>query len=513
MEIIMKNKALALLLVTILILSMAFGCNTTDDTTESQTPPPPPPSEQNHVEDNSEVTLDSEDTGYPLVDTPVTLTCYWPFDFSYQDIVDYADEQFFRETAKKTNVYIDFSHPSSASNKEAFNLMIVSQDYDDMIKGFYTNYTAGVDHAIETEIIAALQDYSEFMPNYMAIINGNEAIKLLCYSDQGNLWGIQHIVDRPQTAWAGPTIRYDMLMEIGHTDPIITLDDWEEVLTKLKDAFPSLSAGPLLISNLGGTSSFGTLTSAYGIGAYNAFLNKDGTAVYSPLEPGYKDYLMKMNDWFEKGLIYNDFAGLTSAVLGPVDMVANDKIAVFDAVYSWYDVDYTQPAIDEDFELRGIPLPKLNENDTLHIRQSNEWARSANSLSISATCSDLELACRFWDFAFSEEGIILSNYGVEGVTFEYDESGNPKYTDLVLDYPLGISNAMSKYVLFNAPGVCYWDREQQELSETCIEATNIWTESALDDWIYPVDATLTQEEGDEYAMVFTDVQTWLTARM
>lgn len=101
----MKNKALALLLVTILILSMAFGCNTTDDTTESQTPPPPPPSEQNHVEDNSEVTLDSEDTGYPLVDTPVTLTCYWPFDFSYQDIVDYADEQFFRGRKENQCLY------------------------------------------------------------------------------------------------------------------------------------------------------------------------------------------------------------------------------------------------------------------------------------------------------------------------------------------------------------------------------------------------------------------------
>jgi putative aldouronate transport system substrate-binding protein len=505
------QRFLALLLAVLLFTVLAYGCRTED---APDTPSPSPAKESTPpVEDVEETPGEETAVSYPLADEPVTLTCYWPFDFSYTDIVDYADEQYFREAARITNVYMDFHHPSSANAKEAFNLMITSQEYDDMIKGFYSNYTAGVDHAIENGIIAPLQDMGEYLPNYFAIINSNNEIKKLCYSDQGNLWGINHIVHRPQDAWAGPTIRYDMLVEMGYgedyADKIVTVDDWEEVLIKLKETFPSLKDGPFLLSNQGGTSSWGTLTGAYGIGAYNAFLNRNGTVVFSPLLPEYKDYLMKMRDWFEKGLIYKDFAGLAMAVLGPVDLVANDKIAVFDAVYSWYDVDYSQPATDENFELRGLPLPKLNRGDTLHIRQNNQWARSMNSLCISGTCSNLELACRFWDFAFTEEGIILANWGVENVTFVYDENNQPKYTDLVLDFPLGISNAMTKYVLFNAPGVCYWDREQQELSETCIEATRIWTESALDDWVYPVDATLTEAEGAEYSMIFNDVQTYV----
>lgn len=53
------------------------------------------------------------------------------------------------------------------------------------------------------------------------------------------------------------------------------------------------------------------------------------------------------------------------------------------------------------------------------------------STAISAECSDVELAAKFMDYFYSDEGRLFANFGIEGVTYNM-VNGEPKLTDMVL---------------------------------------------------------------------------------
>ncbi len=44
---------------------------------------------------------------------------------------------------------------------------------------------------------------------------------------------------------------------------------------------------------------------------------------------------------------------------------------------------------------------------------------------VSAECEYIDELVKWADYFYSDEGAVLYNMGVEGVTFEYDENGVP----------------------------------------------------------------------------------------
>lgn len=42
------------------------------------------------------------------------------------------------------------------------------------------------------------------------------------------------------------------------------------------------------------------------------------------------------------------------------------------------------------------------------------------------------------DYLFTEEGAVLSSYGIEGVTYELNDQGAPQFTETIFNNPDGI---------------------------------------------------------------------------
>jgi putative aldouronate transport system substrate-binding protein len=161
-------------------------------------------------------------------------------------------------------------------------------------------------------------------------------------------------------------------------------------------------------------------------------------------------------------------------------------------------------------KLAPLPYPVKNKGDVPHIRQSQQMIRSGlgDAISTSVTDEEMPIICRFYDYMFSEEGCLLANWGIEGTTFEYDAGGNPQYTELIMKNPDGLSflGANAAYLGGrNMAGVYEWTRE---LNESSLECVNVWS-AADDDWIYPENATMTSEEGTEFATVMGDAMTFM----
>ncbi|NLM61787.1 MAG: hypothetical protein GX193_06885 [Clostridiales bacterium] len=503
------KKIIALVIVFLMCAALFAGCNNEEKITPSDTGVKPTVSNDSPSNVDSKPD-DDESGGLPLVDTPVTVTAWWPCAFTLSVIPSMEENLVFKEMARLTNVYVSFTTPSSASMTEQFNLLITSGEfYDfDMISYFPLLYNKGLDNAIDELMVVPLEDYLEIMPNIKALRDNNEAIRKGTTTDKGHFGGIPLVkVDKngnAQGAWVGGVIRQDWLDELNLKVPR-TYDQAEQVFKTFQDN--GLAEHPLWIRNDGFT--MGNIVNG-GFNVINGFYQVNGRAKYGPMEPDFRRYLEKLNDWYNKGYIAPDFYAQQD-YFGPIDKVANNEYAVFDCIYTWNKT-YKLAAADPDFKLTAMRILVENENDPVHVRMTTDPA--SQYLCFPYGSKNVELLCRYWDYLFSEEGILLSNYGVEGETFEYDENGEPVWSGpLKSDAPeFNLSDTQGAYFLYNSPGYILFDRELSVVEPEAAGFVDIWNEDGCD-YFFPGTATMTSEENTEYANIMGDVQTFVSENL
>lgn len=84
-----------------------------------------------------------------------------------------------------------------------------------------------------------------------------------------------------------------------------------------------------------------------------------------------------------------------------------------------------------DYAVLALESLVLNKGDEPKFsQQSIQKFDGGMCYAVSTTCSNIEAACRYLDWRFSEEGMMTLNYGIEGVTYEIVDD-KVQLTDLV----------------------------------------------------------------------------------
>src|SRR5699024_5275242 len=78
----------------------------------------------------------------------------------------------------------------------------------------------------------------------------------------------------------------------------------------------------------------------------------------------------------------------------------------------------------------AIRYPVENKGDIPKFTDETQLYSTAGSAAISANSKNKELAARFLDYSYSEEGYMLNNFGIEGESYEMKD-GYPTYTDTI----------------------------------------------------------------------------------
>lgn len=494
------KKVLALTLAALLTISLFAGCST------GQTQPSATPVVQSTAPAATAEPTENAVQELPLVDEPVTFTAWWSLS-PPPTIKGFEENQVFVEMAKLTNVSIQFTSATQGSAQEQFNLLIASQEYTDFMTGFSQLYNRGFDAAIADQIILPLEDMLTFMPNIKATRENDDEIRKQTTTDSGHMPGIPFVlVDQngdAQGSWLGTVVRQDWLDTMGMAVPT-TYDEMDKVLAAMKENYPA-AANPLWLFAKGFSLATG-LTAGYD--TTNGFYQVDGKAKFGAVEPGFREYLEMLAGWYAKGYISSDFTAKSPMPWGDVAEVSNDKYGVFDMIYTWNGT-YKSAAIDPNFKLTAIPALVKNKGDKTHLRM---YASKANTGGcISATTDKAELICRYWDYLFSDEGKILSNYGVEGVTLKYVDD-KPQWMGPMMNESkaadFNLSNAQFQYLLFNSAGYILYDREFQAVDEAAKAYVNTWNIDGYDH-VYSSSATLTAEEGNEFSSIMGDINTFI----
>ena len=535
----MKKKLLAMLLALSMLTALFTACGNnpassaapSEPSQASEAPPAEDkaPSEQAPAEEASAPEASSADDAsptswpatplgnvdLPLTDEPVTVTMWMGVNPNVLKITEDIgnDCALWNELATRTGVNLEFTVVNPDTESEKFNLMVASNDLSDIISNATTLYTNGGEAAVADEILIDHLPYltEELTPQICKLMEEYPDAVPEALTESGWLAGMPQLsMQTEATQTFGPMIRKDWLDELGLDVPE-TYDELHDVLVAFKE---KKGADAPLLLNYAATGINNGMVEGYGIFGLVAdaamsepYYQVDDTVMYGPIQPEFKEYLTMIHDWYQEGLIWQDFMSYTDFQNPPTDIILADRAGVFYAEVT-YIATLEDASNTEGFELVAIPDFVRNPGDTIPFKEERAYAAST-PWSISTQCECPELLMQWCNYMYTDEGALLCNYGIEGESFEYDENHVPVFTDLVLNNPdMSTTVALFMYCLDRGPFYRDETREQSGYTQAQKDASGIW-QSNMTVGRGIGSTALNTEESSEVNQFYGDIKTYI----
>lgn len=449
----------------------------------------------------------------PLTDTPVSFLLYTtsapPFMSPYIGTDgSYNTAESTRYFQEQTGVKIDYIEIDMFSYTQNFNLMIASGSYPDMLSGM-SSYSGGITKALDDDIIIDLTDYVETdMPAYRQAIDAADVWREI-ETDEGSTLAI-YSLSSEEVVNRGPIIRQDW-MDAQNLETPETYEELTEVGKTLRSAYGLDYAFFIsALVNPGVTFSAGFDLPGFDISTSGSHLyQEEGTVKSCLVSDNMKEFLGYLHGWYVDGLISKDFFSRISSDV-------KDAFRGGECAVCWDNADYITEA-NQDAELAakgflsaGIPATLRDAGQTLHFSLGMGNA-VGDGISITTACQDPDLLIKTLDWCFTEPGINLCNYGIQGISYDMDDSGNAVWSTNVTENPdTTFRMALVNYTMTGLPSI--WDEERywsEIYDEAAYAAVDLWMNADNDKACdLPGAMFYTTEESAVYATKITDVETY-----
>lgn len=534
----MKKTVLILFLCFAMTLSLLAGCagketplEENPEPAQTSTPAAEPETEAETAPEAEEVEPQEEPSPEAEPAQPEQLT----FDLSAQPVVElpiendgheytiwigglnrdapideWDDNYAVKEWISRTGVNMSFDEIAPPTMTEKFNLMIASLEYPDVMSEATSLYAGGGAAMVEEDILIDLAPYlEEYAPSYSWLRSADKSFAADTVNDNGTITEFYGYAYNVLGATSGLMVRGDWLDTVGMDIPT-TYDQFHDMLAGIKAAGLCDSPLAVLYSGIAGGSflegGFGVPNMGSGIKAWGIM---DGELTFIPTSDSFKEYLMTLRDWYAEGLVYPNL--LQNAMHKSSDIL-NGSYGVFFDVGEFIS-NYETQAPNENFRL--VPMthllktedsPKIASGDVPRAKQGSAW-------SVSTQCPEPQVIISAIDYLFSVEGGYLGSYGVEGVTWEYNEEGTPVYTEFATNNPDGWTyTTVTQVYCISIPGILGdQGKYTQTYTQTQIDAASIWLENVVSSendnrglWV------LTVDENTEFANLTADITTYIS---
>jgi putative aldouronate transport system substrate-binding protein len=374
---------------------------------------------------------------YPVSNQIVKLSYWMPISISaMQHIASYAENTAYQEIQKRTGVQIQFIHPALGQEREQYNIMIASGDLPDIIQNQNTSYyDGGLLKAYEDGVyIDLLPQLRKNAPDYYKYINSS-----IIAEKQTHLEGkvLAFYLMKPNNPpYHRPILRKDWSNEFGLGDTLRTYDEWEKYFQGILARKPGVA--PMHI-NFNAAGDLDLWLGAFDMLSTWYIVNGKVTHYYD--NPRYKEFLVKMNQWYEKGYITKDFVSLSDTQV--FALFDSGRIGGYNGAVDT--VRYRTLPLK--LPINSAPNPRLGRSQKLHT-EIPMWPIDPNlqmPTSITTQCKDIESAIKFLNYGYTEEGSLIYNFGTEGKSYIMVK-GEPKFTDLMLNNPNGLTSSNVSYI-------------------------------------------------------------------
>ncbi|WP_374016324.1 extracellular solute-binding protein [Paenibacillus thiaminolyticus] len=363
-----------------------------------------------------------------LSDEDVTLTILHNWNGSSGADIDMTPVQ--EVIKEKTGVTVKFDY-TKGSELEKINVMFATQNLPDIYTG--PAWGGELDAIVKAAKEGQLVDVSDKLDQYpnLAKTIEKENVPESIYKNAIDAYdGKQYLLyhnypatDQDIQDWLyGFYVRKDIADQIG-VDPqsIKTVEDFYQFLKKIKDANLAVNGMPMI--PLGGFSNGWAVNLTNSAFFPATYVDKgDGSFEHSFFTKSYEDYTLFNRKLIEEGLL--DLEAFTQT-----DQIAKEKInqgrvavlgAHFPAIYD-ATLDYAKAHPGAEF----VPVGPLERAGAEPNQPADLSAQGSNVTVIPKTTKNVDAALKVLDFLASDEGFLLSVYGVEGVHWEMVD-GKPK---------------------------------------------------------------------------------------
>ncbi len=452
--------------------------------------------------------LSAGDT-YPL-GSDATITWYSEGNLTpHEKFADATESPFHTGLAEQLGINIDWMFPTSGTTGSVYtNTLIADPTNLPDIMGVY--WMDNANQYLEDEVIWDLTDYiQEYAPAYYAFLQSNPTYDRAMKTDDGRYYAFGFF--REDGGWndtyLGPVVRKDWLDECGLEIPT-TISEFENVIRVFNEKYGAkFSFAWSRFQSTGISGAFG----AYGASDVTYYIDDD-TVKLAQAQPEWRTYLQWLNGLWDEGLLDQDILSLDDTSIKA--KVHNDQVGIsitsMGQLNNW---NKERAADGKDEVWIGIPYP-TGDDGTLSMVFGGPGIGTYTA--VITKCADeetMKLCLQALDYAYTQEGFLYWNYGVEGVSWEYDENGEPAFTALVNDDP--DTDPMTKYNGATWGASCIQATKLLYLknSPAAIEANDIWyynNEDVTSAWKWPVGATFTIEESDELDLIGSNIGTYTT---
>ncbi len=420
---------------------------------------------------------------------------------------------YYPKLVELTNTELEVRYLSFMTWSEQYQLFIAAGDYTDLVKG--GDYTGGLEQGVEDEVILDFTDcVKEYMPNYYHRIMDYGYLEDVTLN--GRFLSISSMYDEYRQN-QGLLIRQDWLDELGYEIPE-TWEDYFTVLKGFKDSYdcdwPVYICQELTMTNFGGNEVPYQAASASDL----TMFQDNGTVIASVTTQEQKDYISWLHCCWEAGILNVDFMTTVSNALSPQ----------FNSVVSGGQIGLWPSSIEGLSTLNGMELPEgfavsavlgpHEDGDIINHNSEISVTDSTSTIVLVEAEDNLQAVLSWMDFWYSDEGVLLHNYGLEGVDYTLDENGQPQFTEFVTDNSYGLS--ASNFLRCRTPfgtltGLDIRTRTAFEYSDQQLAAWDLWTSATGEgERSIPTNATTPTELSNEYTNAASDIATvcneWLT---
>ncbi len=216
--------------------------------------------------------------------------------------------------------------------------------------------------------------------------------------------------------------------------------------------------------------------------------------------------MLEFKKWYNEGLISSGI--FTDSQKTYVAKAKRGEIGIY--------IDYISSMATYKNEIEGaefepLSYPVLEEADTAFSGHIAPVFVPYSSCYISSSNKDIEKTAKLLDYAYSEEGGLLLNFGILGESYELID-GEPYYTEGIINDGDGFSNAVKRYLASGA-----YIRDERQFKQMLIldcqkEAVTVWSNTQADKHqVSPI--VLTQEQAEiisDFNSVYKDtLLNWL----
>lgn len=335
-----------------------------------------------------------------------------------------------------TGVKLKTEYPLQADD-ESVALMIAEQSYPDMI---FAKGDAG--SLIEAGALIDMTDLiEEYGPNIKKLY-GDEFGKLKYSADDPSIYQLSsYEVGGEKYKHSGTAqVQWEVLKANDYKIPE-TLDEFGDMLIAYMEEHPTTDDG---LETIGFTLSAAdwhwmiTLGNPAGYIADGApdngqwLIDENNEAMYKFRSEKEKEYFRWMNKMYNAGVLDKEFATQTHEDY--ISKIASGRVlALFDTDWDYQDGEKVLKA-DGKYKKTYAPLPLTMDADTKCAALMYQGLTTGYGVGISVDCEDPVAAIKFLDYICTDEGQVLTRWGIEGVNYEIDEEGHRYRTQEEIDY-------------------------------------------------------------------------------